>query len=136
MALTASPSFAARTRPTKLAWAPTSLRPRVMASSSRPVSKSPSCTRTFAATLTSRDRWKERHLVARLHGRGEARHLLVHGHAPGLAGRERLGPAGAAGAEGVDHRADGGPGLERHLLARDTDRLAQAREIEDGDRHG
>src|SRR5438477_541350 len=59
----ASPSFSPRTSPTKLAIAPISLRPRASASSSRPTSKSVSCTRT-RGTLASRHRRKERDLVA------------------------------------------------------------------------
>src|SRR5689334_806684 len=89
------PSLASRTRPTKLARPPTSRRPFVRASSSRPTSKSSVWTRT-RATLASGDRREERHLVAGFHGRGEVGHLLVYRDAPPLARRERLRPAAIA----------------------------------------
>src|ERR1700674_2028409 len=103
MPLTAEPSFASRTSPTKLASAPTSRRPRVSDSSARPMSKSSFCTRTVG-TLPSGHGRKERHFIARLEGRGEVGHLLVHGHAPGLAGREGLGPARVARTQLIHQR--------------------------------
>src|ERR1700739_2163011 len=115
MALTAEPSFAARTSPTKLAWAPTSVRPRVIASSSRPASKSSSWIRT-RATLAPRDRREERDLVARVHRRVEVRHLLVHGHAPRAARREGLGPAAASLAQRIDEGGNRRASRERHFL--------------------
>src|SRR5258708_7472842 len=130
MPLTRDPSFASRTRPTKLASAPTSARSRVSASSSRPVSKSSCWTRT-RGKLASRDRWKERNLIAGTHGRGRARHLLVHRYAPWAPGREGLGPARVARTQLVDEGRDGGiAGRKRELLARDAEALAKAGEVE------
>src|SRR5579862_5309823 len=124
------PSLASRTRPMKLATAPTSTRPRVSDSSSRPTSKSCSWTRTVGM-LAARDRRKEGHLVARLDGRGGIRHALVHGHAPRLRGSERLAPARVAGAQLLDQRGHrSGRPRQRHLLARTAEALAQAREVE------
>src|SRR6185295_19866703 len=112
------PSLASRTRPTKLASPPTSLRPRVSDSSSRPTSKSSVWTRTRAISA-ARDRGKERHLVARLHRRRKVGHLLVHRHAPALSGCERLGPAAIALAQLPDeHRHGRTTRRERELLAR------------------
>src|SRR5690242_14370179 len=120
------PSLASRTRPTKLARPPTSRRPFVRASSSRPTSKSSVWTRT-RGTLTSGDRREERHLVAGLKRRSEVRHLLVHGDPPLLARPERVRPAALAGAQLVDERGHGvGGSFERYLLARTAERLAEA----------
>src|SRR5689334_8162751 len=111
------PSLASRTRPTKLARPPTSRRPRVSASSSRPTSKSSFCTRT-RSTSAAGDRGKERDLVAGLHGGGEVGHLLVHGDAPLLAGSERLGPTAFARTKLVQERRHRVRRAgERHLLA-------------------
>src|SRR6266852_1592445 len=112
------PSFSSRTRPTKLATAPTSLRPRVSASSSRPTSKSASWTRT-RGTSASGDGREEGDLVAGLERRRGIGHLLVHGDAPALAGGERLGPALVAIAQLLDEARHGRVAVrKRNLLAR------------------
>src|SRR5579862_8113287 len=117
MALTAEPSFASRTSPVKLASAPTSLRPRVIASSSRPVSKSASWMRTVG-TLAPGHRREECDLVAGFHRRGEVRHLLVDGDAPRFSGREGLAPQAVTIAKLVDERRDRRAALvQRELLA-------------------
>src|SRR5260221_9148162 len=95
------PSFASRTNPTKLATAPTSLRPPVIASSSLPTSKSSACTRTIAISASGDGR-AESHFVAHLERRLETRHLLVHRHAPRLARREGIRPARLAATQLVD----------------------------------
>src|SRR4051812_32863904 len=106
MPLTALPSLEARTSPVKLATAPTSVRPRVSASSSRPVSKSSAWMRTEGISAAG-DRGKERHFVTGLERRGKVGHLLVHRDAPLLAGGERLAPAAIARAQAVEQRRDG-----------------------------
>src|SRR6185312_9117209 len=129
------PSFASRTRPTKLASAPTSTRPRVSASSSRPTSKSSAWTRTNG-TSASGDRREEGDLVAGLQGRGGIGHALVHGDAPGLARSEGRRPAIVALPQLLHEGRHGGRSRrERHLLAGASDALAQAREIEERHHH-
>src|SRR5258707_3927479 len=125
----AGPSFASRTNPTKLATAPTSFRPPVNASSSRPTSKSSACTRTIAIAAPGDGR-EESHFVAHLERRREIRHLLVHRHAPGLAGREGIRPGRVAGTQVLDQRGDRARGGQRHELARATEALPEAGEVE------
>src|SRR5260221_12145404 len=112
------PSFAWWTNPTKLATAPTSLRPPVNASSSGPTSKSSACTRTIAISASGDGR-EESHFVAHLERRRETRHLLVHRHAPGLAGREGIRPGRVAGTQVVDQRGDRARGGQRREVSRD-----------------
>src|SRR6185503_16505237 len=101
------PSLVSRTSPMKLATAPTSRRPFVSASSSRPASKSSAWIR-MKGTLTSGHRREERDLVPRLDRRREVRHVLVHGDAKALVGRERVGPLRVAITQlGDEHRDRG-----------------------------
>src|SRR5437870_7451467 len=130
------PSLSSRTRPTKLASAPTSLRPRASASSSRPTSKSASWMRT-RGTSASGDGREEGDLVARLERRRGIGHLLVDGDAPALAGGERLGPALVAIAQLLEQARHGRVRVrKRDLLARAADALAQAGEVEDRHHEG
>src|SRR4029078_4839433 len=109
------------------------VRPRVNASTSRPASKSASCTRT-RGTLASGHRRKQRYLVAGLERRRRIGHLLVHRDAPALARRERLGPALVAIAKLLQQaRHRRGAARRRDLLARAAETFAQGCEIEDRD---
>src|SRR5258706_1827576 len=128
------PSFTSRTSPTKLASAPTSARPRVSDSSSRPTSKSPDWTRTLSMRpLPAGDGRKERDLVAGLEWRRGMGHLLVHRDAPLFRRGEGLGPARVPRAQVLHQGGDGWrPGGKGDLLPRTAEAFAQAREVEQG----
>src|SRR5574340_1721685 len=92
-------SFTSRTRPTKLATAPTRGLPRVSAAISAPTSKSSCCTRTL--TSASGHRRKERHFIAVADGMVGVRHFLIDRHAQVLEARQHCPRLAARGEMGT-----------------------------------
>src|SRR5512134_3929052 len=119
-----------RTTPTKLATAPT-FGSRERARISAPASKSCAWTEIFIRRLSSPgDRWKERHLVARLDRSGGLHHVLVYRHAHQLAVGERQFPGATAPAQvGAQRRYGAHARGQLDFLARSAKLLAQCREV-------
>src|SRR5215831_9957907 len=116
----------------KLATAPTLGLPRRSAAISAPASKSAVWMRTV--TSAPRHRRKERDLVAGLHRRRRLRHLLVDRDPQRLAlGEGRLPGAASRHQLRAQPRDRGRRDVE--ILAVCSELLAQAREVEDLDRH-
>src|SRR4051794_6174318 len=106
MALVVWPPVRSRTKPTKAATPPISLRPAVMRANSAPMSKSAACTRIISA---ARHRREEGDLVARCQALIELGEILVDRHADRLEIGQRLGMAAAAPAQQgheILHRLD------------------------------
>src|SRR5579871_535288 len=118
MATSRSPSFVSRTRPTKLASPPMSVRLSVNRASSAPTSKSSRWTRITSA---SRHRRKERDLVAGAHGVLEAGIFLIDRDAKDLAIGERGLVRRALIFQPIEQLADGGDVRgRRDFLGRQT----------------
>src|ERR1700690_2981115 len=105
MATRRSPSLVSRTRPTKLASPPMSLRPSVNRTSSAPTSKSSRWTRITSA---SRHRREEGDLVASAHGVVGTGIFLIDRDAQDLAGGQRRLVGGAPLFQPIEQLADGG----------------------------
>src|ERR1700690_1407537 len=134
MPATASPSFASRTRPMKLAMAPIAGSARRKAAISAPISKSSRCTRT--AISAPGHRREERDLIARRNWRILAREILVDRNAHRLA----LAEGGSWGPATRDQlRAEAfhvaGPGRQVEQLLGYAHVFAQPRKVENSDAH-
>src|SRR5512138_563678 len=115
-----------RTRPTKLATAPT-FGSREIARTSAESSKSSFCTLTFMVPASAAGhRREERDLVARLDARARLHHVPVHRRAHVAARREHGGPRAAPAAQVLAQGADGRDARRQlDLLAARAELLAQ-----------